>query len=95
MAKQLPIVTIIGRQNVGKSTLFNALIKQKKAIVDSMPGLTRDILSYRVTHADASFMLSDTPGLDIENSSLLSRTILENAKNFLSRSTVIILLLEN
>ncbi|MGV7930336.1 MAG: ribosome biogenesis GTPase Der [Spirochaetota bacterium] len=95
MAKQLPIVTIIGRQNVGKSTLFNALIRQKKAIVDSMPGLTRDILSFRVTHADASFMISDTPGLDIEDSSLLSQAILENAKNFLSRSAVIILLLEN
>ena len=95
MAKQLPIVTIIGRQNVGKSTLFNALIRQRKAIVDSMPGLTRDILSCRVTHAEASFMLSDTPGLDIDDPSLLSRTILENAKKFLSRSTVIILLLEN
>ena len=95
MAKQLPIVTIIGRQNVGKSTLFNALIKQKKAIVDSMPGLTRDILSFGVTHADASFMLSDTPGLDLEDSSLLSQAILENARAFLSRSSVVIFLLEN
>ena len=61
MAKQLPIVTIIGRQNVGKSTLFNALIRRKKAIVDSMPGLTRDILSCRVTHADASFITERQP----------------------------------
>jgi len=95
MAKQLPIVTIIGRQNVGKSTLFNALIRRKKAIVDSMPGLTRDILSCRVTHEDASFMLSDTPGLDLEDSSLLSQAILDNARAFLSRSSAIILLLEN
>ena len=48
VSKQLPIVTIVGRQNVGKSTLFNALIREKKAIVDSFPGLTRDIINYSV-----------------------------------------------
>ena len=51
--------------------LFNALARQKKAIVDSFPGLTRDILSVTVTHNSASFTLSDTPGLDIKDSSEL------------------------
>ncbi|HDP79414.1 MAG TPA: ribosome biogenesis GTPase Der [Spirochaetes bacterium] len=95
MTKKAPVVTIVGRQNVGKSTLFNALIKQKKAIVDAMPGLTRDIVSFGMTHKDASFTLSDTPGLDISDSSELSREILENARRFLARSSVIVLLLEN
>ncbi len=95
MSKKDPIVCIVGRQNVGKSTLFNALIRQKKAIVDPTPGLTRDILSYGVQYRDASFILSDTPGLDISDSSNLSREILENAMSFLSRSSVIVLLLEN
>ncbi|TAL38654.1 MAG: ribosome biogenesis GTPase Der [Spirochaetes bacterium] len=95
MAKNLPVVTIVGRQNVGKSTLFNALIQQKKAIVDPMPGLTRDILSCAVTHDEAAFMLCDTPGLDIRDPSQLSQTILENTKAFLGTSSVIILLFEN
>jgi len=95
MAKNLPVVTIVGRQNVGKSTLFNALIRQKKAIVDAMPGLTRDVLSCAVTHDDASFMLCDTPGLDIRDSSELSQAILDNARAFLETSSVIILLFEN
>lgn len=95
MTKKLPIVTIVGRQNVGKSTLFNALAREKKAIVDSFPGLTRDILSYVVTHNSASFILSDTPGLDISDPSELSRKILQNANDHLKRSAVIIFLLEN
>lgn len=95
MAKKIPVVSIIGRQNVGKSTLFNALIRQKKAIVDATPGLTRDIISFTVNHNDASFILSDTPGLDLADSSALSAAILENARAFLEKSSVIILLMEN
>lgn len=95
MQEKLPIVTIIGRQNVGKSTLFNSLIRQKKAIVDSEPGLTRDIISCRVNRETHSYLLCDTPGMDIKDSSDLSRAILKNATEFLSKSSVIILLLEN
>ncbi len=95
MSNKLPIVTIVGRQNVGKSTLFNALIREKKAIVDSYPGLTRDIINYSVNYKTISFVLSDTPGLDINDSSDLSQSILENAKSHLKKSSVIILLLEN
>lgn len=94
MAKKSPIVTIVGRQNVGKSTLFNTLIKEKKAIVDSSPGLTRDILTFSVNYQSRSFLLSDTPGLDIEDTSELSQSILENAGNYLKKSDLIILLLE-
>ncbi len=95
MSKRLPIVTIVGRQNVGKSTLFNALIKEKKAIVDSCPGLTRDIINYSVNYKSTSFVLSDTPGLDLSETSELSQLILDKAKDHLEKSAVIILLLEN
>jgi GTP-binding protein len=91
----LPIVAIVGRRNVGKSTLFNALIRQKRAIVDSVPGLTRDIISYDMEHASIVFTLADSPGLDLPDSSMLSESILSTAKDYLKKASVIILLLEN
>ncbi|HPC40630.1 MAG TPA: GTP-binding protein, partial [Spirochaetota bacterium] len=91
----LPIVAIVGRRNVGKSTLFNAVIKQKKAIVDAVPGLTRDILSYNVDYKSIMFTLADSPGLDLPDSSELSEPILANAREYLKKASIIILLLEN
>ncbi|HEY1406777.1 MAG TPA: ribosome biogenesis GTPase Der [Spirochaetota bacterium] len=95
MSNALPIVSIAGRRNVGKSTLFNALVRSKIAIVDDFPGLTRDILTYRVTHNDQSFILCDTPGLDLPDDADLSEKILANAHEHLSKSAAVILLLEN
>jgi len=94
MSAKLPVVSIVGRQNVGKSTLFNALIKDKKSIVDSFPGLTRDVISHTLVHDSLSFVISDTPGLDLASSSELSEQILEGARKHLARSSVIVLLLE-
>lgn len=91
----LPIVAIVGRRNVGKSTLFNAIIKEKKAIVDAVPGLTRDVISYNVDYKSVVFTLADTPGLDLPESSVLSEPILANARDYLKRSSVILLLMEN
>ena len=95
MNKKLPVVTIVGRRNVGKSTLFNSLAKEKKAIVDPVPGLTRDIISCTVTYREASFRLSDTPGLDLPDSSELSEPILENARRHLEQSSLVIFLMED
>ncbi len=94
MSAKLPVVSIVGRQNVGKSTLFNAFIREKKSIVDSFPGLTRDIISHNVTHNGVNFLICDTPGLDLSRSSELSGQIIENAKQHLSRSSVILFLME-
>jgi len=58
-----PIVAIIGRSNVGKSALFNRLIRKRKAIVSDEPGVTRDINYERVAHAGVSFFLADSAGL--------------------------------
>ncbi len=91
----LPIVAIVGRRNVGKSTLFNAVIRQKKAIVDAVPGLTRDVLSYNVDYKSAVFTLADTPGLDLPESSVLSEPILANAREYLKRASLVVLLMEN
>jgi len=94
MTRGIPSVSIVGRQNVGKSTLFNAIINEKRAIVDEHPGLTRDILSFRVSYKDYSFEIKDTPGLDLAKESELSENILENARRHLQQSDLILLLLE-
>lgn len=94
MNSKAPTVAIIGRQNVGKSTLFNTIIKEKKAIVDSHPGLTRDIISYTLQYNDQTFRLTDTPGLDLSSKAELSTAILDNAKRHLEEVDAIIFLLE-
>src|SRR5262245_39906999 len=64
MAK-LPVVAIVGRQNVGKSSILNALIGRRHAIVDPTPGVTRDRVSVIVTAGDTAIELVDTAGLGL------------------------------
>ena len=59
-----PLVAIVGRPNVGKSTLFNRLTKTRQALVDDLPGVTRDRLYGKVQSGDRAFTLIDTGGFD-------------------------------
>ena len=61
----LPIVTIVGRPNVGKSSLLNCLAKKRISIVDSMSGVTRDRVSVEIEHEGNLFELIDTGGIGI------------------------------
>ena len=58
-------VCLIGKPNVGKSTIFNRLIKEKKAIILDTPGITRDRIYGTCTYKDKSFHLIDTGGIDL------------------------------
>src|ERR1700752_1233910 len=57
-------IAIIGRPNVGKSTLFNRLVGQKLALVDDLPGVTRDRREGEAKLGDLAFIIIDTAGLD-------------------------------
>lgn len=91
--KKPPIVTIVGRQNVGKSTLYNRLAGRKGgSITENIPGVTRDVLETQVDREelDSSILLRDTPGLDIEEIDDMSRSILEVSFSHLKESDLII-----
>ena len=62
-------VCLIGKSNVGKSTIFNRLIKEKKAIIMDTPNITRDRIYGTVNYKNKSFHLIDTGGITLENSS--------------------------
>ncbi len=63
----LPQIAIIGRPNVGKSSIFNWLAKKRLAIVDDTAGVTRDRMSYLMCHAGVYFELVDTGGMGIDD----------------------------
>jgi GTP-binding protein len=63
MAKILPIVAIVGRANVGKSSLFNAILDRREAIVANEAGTTRDSIMAKADYKDQNFWLVDTAGI--------------------------------
>src|SRR5438067_3386336 len=90
-----PIVAIVGRPNVGKSTLFNRMIGWRKAIVDAQSGLTRDRL-YRVAEwRGREFTVVDTAGLDLDGAKDASRAAIEaQTRIAIDQADVILLLLD-
>ncbi len=89
-----PIVAIIGRPNVGKSTLFNRLIGQRRAIVDDQPGVTRDRNYGHVTWAGNQFVLIDTGGYMPESQHLIDMAIKEQVEIAIDEADAVIFLVD-
>ena len=91
---KLPIVAIVGRVNVGKSTLFNRLIEEKKAIVSSIPGTTRTSNEGLVLWQGKYFRLIDTGGLTFENEIPLEKDILKQSQRAMKEADLILFLID-
>ena len=87
-------IAIIGRPNVGKSTLFNRLIEKRIAIVADEPGVTRDFIIEGYEDKGINFNLIDTAGIYESNKKKLSKVLKESSKSAIERSDILIFLLD-
>jgi GTPase len=95
MKKNFPIVSVVGRKNVGKSTLFNRLTSETRAIVFDREGVTRDFLAEDITWNRTTFTLVDTGGLSFErHPDPLSKLVYARARECIQESDLIIFVVD-
>jgi len=92
--KPLPRVVLVGRPNVGKSTLFNRLSGARRSIVTSIAGTTRDVITHPVTWGDARFDLTDTGGLFGASEDPLHELVVERGQRALKSADLIIFVVD-
>lgn len=86
----LPVAAIVGRPNVGKSTLFNKLIGQKLSIVEDTPGVTRDRIYSKCEWCGKQFMLVDTGGIEPKTDDIILNQMKRQAEVAITSADVII-----
>jgi len=91
---KLPIVSIIGRPNVGKSTLFNRILHKRHSIVDKIEGITRDRIYEKVEWNSKKFNLVDTGGYIPNKSNLIDAAIREQINLAVNESSLILFLVD-
>ena len=87
-----PIVAIVGRPNVGKSTLFNALAGSRISIVKDTPGVTRDRIYADVSWTDRDFTMIDTGGIEPDSKDIILSQMREQAQIAIDTADVIVML---
>ena len=89
-----PMVAIVGRPNVGKSTLFNRLAGRRQAIVTDIPGTTRDRILTEASWEDSHFIIVDTGGLESRPQGTIAEKVKAQVEAAVSEADLIIFLLD-
>jgi GTP-binding protein len=92
MPSHLPAVVLVGRPNVGKSTLFNRLTRTRRAIVTAIPGTTRDVIEHEATWRGRRFQLVDTGGMFGASEDPLHAIVLERGQRALAEADLLVLI---
>jgi len=93
-AVALPLVAIVGRPNVGKSTLFNRLTQSRRSIVGDEPGITRDRIYGEYEWAGREFRLVDTGGMVPDDTELIPTEIYAQAQVALEEADALVLVVD-
>lgn len=94
MSKKKPVVAVVGRPNVGKSTLFNVLAGEMISIVKDTPGVTRDRIYADCTWLDRAFTLIDTGGIEPDSRDIILSQMREQAEIAIATADVIIFIVD-
>ena len=94
MAKRPPSVVLVGRPNVGKSTLFNRLTGTRRSIVTAIPGTTRDVIAHAAEWQGANFELVDTGGMFGASQDPLHALVLERGRRALADADLLVLVVD-
>jgi GTP-binding protein len=93
-SKQLPTVVLVGRPNVGKSTLFNRVAGTRRAIVNPTAGTTRDVIQQPASWRNVPFVLTDTAGMFGQSEDPLQKLVLEHGRRALEYASVFVFVVD-
>jgi GTP-binding protein len=94
MARRLPLVVLVGRPNVGKSTLFNRITETRRAIVTAVPGTTRDVIEQIATWQGVELLLLDTGGMFGASEDPLHELVVERGRKALQQADIVVVVLD-
>src|SRR5689334_21492583 len=94
MPSHLPVVVLVGRPNVGKSTLFNRLTRTRRAIVTPIAGTTRDVIAHEAEWRGRRLQLVDTGGMFGASEDPLHALVLERGQRALAGADLLVLVVD-